>query len=167
MHVPIGATGLAFGCLSLSSTLSSPRFRRMPVALPFQRLWLCLTLVLHLKPSDTCVLWCFSDVLQDSIVTGAWLPDDSKLSRLDPAVESELALFTQNWASPVYVSFSGVAAVSRKMLGCVVLALQRLKFSAILDGLLSRFVSSTCRVARMMHRVCIVQVANQVSNRPQ
>jgi len=109
---------------------------------------------------DTCVLWRFSDVLQDSIVTGAWLPDDSKLLRLDPAVEAELALFTQNGAPLVYVSFAGLAAVSRKMLGCVMLALQRLRFSAILDGLLSCLVSATCRVARMMHRVWSVEVAN-------
>jgi hypothetical protein len=88
----------------------------------------------------------FSDVLENSIVTGAWFAEESKLSRLDPTVEAEIAVFMHNRAPPVYVSFAGVAAVSRKMLGCVMLALQRLKFSAILDGILSySFHSHTLR----------------------
>jgi hypothetical protein len=88
----------------------------------------------------------FSDVLENSIVTGAWFAEESKLSRLDPTVEAEIAAFMQNRAPPVYVSFAGVAAVSRKMLGCVMLALQRLKFSAILDGIFSySFHSHTLR----------------------
>ena len=162
----IRATGLAFCSFSLAPALSSPRFRRMLVTyppLPPLFLYLARALLLSLE-TVRCMGACapprlgayvsctvsacgaFSDVLQTSIVTGAWLAEDSKLSRLEPTVEAEIAAFMQNRAPPVFVSFAGVAAVSRKMLRCVMLALQRLKFSAILDGILSySFHSHTLR----------------------